>query len=387
MWRLIGVKADGTLCHKPCTVSGGGKSEISKSIANVILQGPVFVRDYHAEMEAAASIIAKDFSSIYRDRPPDARTRRPILSPERSLGSVIKLLTPSSDYNDEYNQWLQQIPQTVRQLVFTIKRYYRPDWEDGWRTHLTVDRVNGRLGHELKYNDQKLVGNYLRVGYDPDGSWRIFKLRPDFHPAEKVQMEDDITASVVLPAESLSDLGPRSAGSVKLVANCETMLFQRPDDAIHRGLDQQAESDLAAQDVFLSNFQPLTRSEARAIADHVVEFDKYTKPMQERLSEVLLRPEPDFVVSSAHPRVVDGKPSKNPRYLQRRRDLANAQATYIAQVCMRLQTTYCTFRWTRCSRRGAIIRRIQRSASRHWRCTTPFTGRSCRNSSWITFRA
>jgi hypothetical protein len=46
-WRLVGSVAHGTLCHKPCTVSGGGKSEISKSISNVLLQGPVFVRDYY----------------------------------------------------------------------------------------------------------------------------------------------------------------------------------------------------------------------------------------------------------------------------------------------------------------------------------------------------
>ena len=66
-----------------------------------------------------------------------------------------------------------------------------------------MDRINGFLGHELKFDRQKLVGNYLRVGYDPDGSWRIYKLRPDFHPADKVQVEDDITASVVLPREQL----------------------------------------------------------------------------------------------------------------------------------------------------------------------------------------
>ena len=34
-WRLIGTRADGTFCHKPCTVSGGGKSEISKSIGRL----------------------------------------------------------------------------------------------------------------------------------------------------------------------------------------------------------------------------------------------------------------------------------------------------------------------------------------------------------------
>ncbi len=48
---------------------------------------------------------------------------------------------------------------------------------------------------------------FLRVGYDQDGSWRIYKLRPDFRPAYKVQVEDDITASVVLPRESLTGLG------------------------------------------------------------------------------------------------------------------------------------------------------------------------------------
>ncbi len=30
-WRIIGTSGEGTFCHKPCTVSGGGKSEISKS--------------------------------------------------------------------------------------------------------------------------------------------------------------------------------------------------------------------------------------------------------------------------------------------------------------------------------------------------------------------
>ncbi len=38
--------AEGTLCHKPCTVSGGGKSEISKPITDAILTGPVFVADF-----------------------------------------------------------------------------------------------------------------------------------------------------------------------------------------------------------------------------------------------------------------------------------------------------------------------------------------------------
>ena len=44
-WRLIGTLFEGAFCHKPCTVSGGGKSEISKSITDYLLHGPVFIAD------------------------------------------------------------------------------------------------------------------------------------------------------------------------------------------------------------------------------------------------------------------------------------------------------------------------------------------------------
>jgi len=336
-WRLVGSVAHGTLCHKPCTVSGGGKSEISKSISNVLLKGPVFVRDYYRDMDEVAEILERDFSSIYRLPQPEERARRPILSQERSLGSVIKLLTASSEYTDEYNGWLRNLPQTIRQVVFTVKRYYRPEWGKDWRAHFTVDRINGFLGHELKYDDQKLVGTYLRVGLDPQGAWRIFKLRPDFRPAEKVQVEDDITASVVVPRHSLSDFDSKYPNrSVKLVENCEAFLFQRPDDAIHRGFDAQAEADIATPETFLSNFEPLTVEQAKVIVNHIVEFDEYTEPMQRLLRDFVEHPAKDYVVSSAHPRLVDGRPSKNPRYLQRRPDRADPLGPYLAEVCARL---------------------------------------------------
>ena len=337
VWRLVGTRPRGTLCHKPCTVSGGGKSEISKSITGAVLKGPVFVRDYHRDMEEAASILKLDFSGVYRDRPPDDRSQRPILSFERSLGSVIQLLTPSPEYTDGHNQWVRQLSQTIRQLVFTLKRYYRPEWGDDWLRHFTVDRINGYLGHELKYDDQKLVANYLRVGYDPDRSWRIYKLRPDFHPSDKVQVEDDITASVVLPRTSLNHLDPEYDNpSVKLVANCERFLFQRPDDAIHRGVDRQAEADIAGGDTFLSNFEPIGIEQAGALVDHVVEFDQYTSPMQDLLKNFVQRPSSDYVVSSAHPRWVNGARSTNPRYLQQRPDQANPRDAYLAEVAARL---------------------------------------------------
>jgi hypothetical protein len=318
-------------------VSGGGKSEISKSLRSIILKGPIFVTDYRRDIEQVAAILTRDFSAIYRTPHDTARAARPVLSGQRSLGAVIKLLTPSSEYTDEHNAWLRQLPRTVRQLLVTVKRYYRPEWGEDWRRYFTVDRIDGAQGHELKFDDHKLVGNYLRVGYEPDGSWRIYKLRPDFTPADKVQVEDDITASVVLPRESLPYLDPEyPQRSVKLVANCEARLFQRPDDAIHRGFDKDAEADIASPGTFFCNYEPLTVADARALTDRIVEFDEYTKPMRTRLARFVAAPPTAYVVSSAHPRVVDGVPSKNPRYLQTRPDLAHPREGYLAEIGTRL---------------------------------------------------
>lgn len=337
-WHLIGSTGRGTLCHKPCTVSGGGKSEISKSLANSVLIGPVFVKDYENDMRQVADILAKDFSSIYKDPQAAARARRPILGAQRSLGSVIKLLTPSAEYTDVHDEWLRRLPQTIRQLVFTVKRYYRPEWKDSWRDHFSVDLINGFPGHELKFENRKLTANYLRAGFARDGAWRVYKLRSDFQPADKLQVEDDITASVVVPRESLADLGPAFPyPSVKLVQNCEAMLFQRPDDAVHRGYDAQAEADLALPYTFISNFEPLTRDQAGALLDRVVEFDEFTEPMQRLLRAFVNRPEGGFVVSSAHARMVDGKPSKNQRYLQRRPDCVDPRQPYLVEICARLE--------------------------------------------------
>ncbi len=341
-WRLIGSRPRGTLCHKPCTVSGGGKSEISKSIAHALLKGPVYVRDYREDMAKVAEIFERDFSSIYKSRPPDARSRRSILSSDRTMGSVIRLFTVSPEYTDEHNEWLRRLPQTTRQLLFTVKRYYRPEWGENWREHFTVDRINGFLGHELKFDNEPLVSNYLRVGHDRDGAWRIYKLRPDFCPAEKVQVEDDITASVVLPRSTLNDLDREfKSESVKLVANCETLLFQRPDEAINPGVDHQAEADISSPGTFLSNYEPLTGAQVRALVDHVVEFDRYTDPMKRLLEDFASNGTANnggaYVVSSSHPRIVNGKPSLNPRYLQKRPDLVAPRATYLAQIAARLE--------------------------------------------------
>ncbi len=128
-WRLVGTGAEPTLCHKPCTVSGGGKSEISKPITDAIIQGPVFIADFKREFDFANKLIKHDYSDRFRLKIEQKKPSRPILSAERSLGSVIKLLTPADEYTAEYNEWLASIPQYIKELVFVVKRYYKP--EDG----------------------------------------------------------------------------------------------------------------------------------------------------------------------------------------------------------------------------------------------------------------
>jgi len=338
-WRLIGTVAEPTLCHKPSTVSGGGKSEISKPITDAILHGPVFTADFKRDFDFVADLLARDYSDRFRDLAKAISDKRSILSPERSLGSVIKLFTPSEqDYTDKFNQWLSSIPQYLIELLFVVKRFYKLSWGEHWREHFSVDIINGTPGNELKFDGRKLVSNFLRVGYDADGSWRVFGLRKDFHPAAKLQAEDDITASVVVPANALQHLNPDDANlSVKFVHNTEERLFQRPDEAIHRGYDQQAEKDLSEPGNFLSNFQPLTAKDARDLAEDSIGFATYTQPMQNLIREASKGNGPRYFVSSAHPRIIDGRPSKNPRYLQKRPDLEDTREVHAAEMATRLQ--------------------------------------------------
>jgi phosphoenolpyruvate carboxykinase (diphosphate) len=348
-WRIIGTAAEGTFCHKPCTVSGGGKSEISKSLVDYMQYGSVFVADVQHDLDLVQEILDRKYEDRWTAEMQASQNykifpSRPILNPLRTLGSVIKLLTPSEDYNDDYNTWLKSIPAHIYAIVYAVKRFYNPAWGSDWRRHFSVDLVNGSPGHELKWNDRKIVGTYLRVGLAADRSWRTFKVRQDFAAASKVQNEDDISASVVVPSRFLQDLAmtqPRAGrpaspvpapAAVKFITNCESRLFQRPDDAIHRGFDKQAEADLSRRGAnFVSNFEPLTRADVEDMLSKVVDFDVFTPPMK-RLLESVLEVDRGFVVCSDIPRRVDGVPSKNPRYLQDRPDIVKPIDRYVAEM-------------------------------------------------------
>ncbi|MBK8814137.1 MAG: hypothetical protein IPN42_00840 [Methylococcaceae bacterium] len=337
-WRLVGTYPEGTFCHKPSTVSGGGKSEISKSLSGAVISGDFFVEDFDKDMDYVNNIFEHDYSNRFRNPALHGCDQRSLLSKKRTLGSVIKLLTPSAtDYSDDYNQWLEKIPQHILGLVLMIKRFYKAEWGNDWRKHFSVDLVNGKPGNELKYHGRKLMASYLRVGFDQKGAWRIFKLRQDFIASEKLQMEDDITASTVVPTRYLTGLNSDySNPSIKLVNNCEESFFQRPDDAIHRGVDLQTELDFSGKNNFISNFQPLDANDAKDLLEDVIHFEEFSEPMRNVIREAAHSKNGHYFVSSAHPRLVEGKPSQNVRYLQARPDLLDPKMRYIAELSTRL---------------------------------------------------
>ncbi|MBW8887037.1 MAG: hypothetical protein JF616_04685 [Fibrobacteres bacterium] len=360
-WRLIGTVAEGLLCHKPCTVSGGGKSEISKSIAESILYRAFYINDFEKDFAAAEKILYRDYADRFKVDPKrKLDPKRPVLAPTRSLGSVVRLLTPSPEYTDAYNRWLRGIPPQVRSLVFAIKRFYRQEWGEDIRSHFSVDMVDGRPGHELAYEHRRLVSSYLKVGIDENGNWRVFRLRTDFVPAYKLQAEDDITVSAVLSADLAPSLastpgeseaeallkgaaaeagleeGAAPPVSRKYVQNCEYRLFQRPDDAVVPGLDRQAERDFAECNNFFSNYEPLPVAEAKRMMEDAITMGSFT-PAGRKVIEAAAQRETGYFVSTSRPRITDGKPNANVRYLQNRPDLVDSFSVFVAQMGQRLK--------------------------------------------------
>ncbi len=339
-WRLMGTMAEGTFCHKPCTVSGGGKSEISKSLADAMLTGPVTVPNFESVLIQVQRILdmGVDFyTARFREPRQPQLPSRPILDPDRSFGSVVRMMTPSVLFTDDYNAWLESIPREVRGMVLVLKRRYKPDWGDDWASRFSVDIIDGQPGIELKFRNQLLITRYLRVGFTEGGAWRTFGLRKDFAASVKLQREDDITASVVVPGGWLDGLHPDlDEPAYKFAWNCEYRLFQRPDDAVIRGYDRATEADFARRGMFFSNYEPLPREEAREMIDDAIRFEQFTEAARDMIREVAAADSPDWFVCTANPRLVDGKPTKNPRYLQNRPDLDNPRGEHLAEVGARL---------------------------------------------------
>lgn len=340
-WRLIGVEGKGINLHKPCTVSGGGKSELAKSITGTMMYGSLYVSNPAVDFKLIDEILNyPDYSKRFRPEVTDRQDSRELLSPERSLGSTIEMLTPSELFTDEYNNWIKSFPPHILPIVYYVKRFYNPSWGKDWQSHFSMDLINSHSGHELKFENRMISAAFLRVGFTKDGVWRTYKTRNDFMPTEKIQTEDDISASITVPAKNFKYFNVPVAGcpSAKLAVNCEFRLFQRPDDCIYRGQDAQCEWDLSQYGNFLANYEPLKNRDAENLVSDVSEFEKYTKPMKKTIRNACALKDEEYFVASSDTRIVgpNGKRSANPRYLQVRPDVVNERLAYIADIANHL---------------------------------------------------
>ena len=338
LWRIVTTRAEGVFCHKPCTVSGGGKSEISKSMQNAISYNAFHIHNLEEDFKKADEIIEKDYSDRYRELKANRPKSRPFLSPDRSLGSAVKLLTASDKHSDAYNEWVKDIPDHIRSLVLFVKRLYRQNEEGlNWKDAMSVQIINNHQGTRFLYNNQPVMGSYVRIGFNQQGTWLLHKLRSDFSASKKIQTEDDISASIILPKEQINNLNPEYDNkSVKVVENCEAHLFQRPDEAIIRGYDKKAEKDLVSDGVFLTNYEPLTKQDAIAIYEDTINFDKYTKPVKDFILGIINSDKDEYFALPSHTRIVDGEPTANPRYLEKNVHFGETEDKYIAEVGVRL---------------------------------------------------
>ncbi len=333
VWRLIGTHYRGTFCHKPSTVSGGGKSEISKSLLNSIIYDTFYINNLKEDFKIVDKLFNYDYKGRWINDSKRTRPSRKFLSERRSLGSVIKLLNTSTHYTDEYNSFIEAIPNRVKALALYIKGFHRIEWGNEWRDHFSVRIINGKEGNALRFDGRMITAGYLRVGFAPDNMWYVHKLRTDFIAAEKLQQEDDISVSITIDSGKLEGIKEYLKGnSVKLVKNCEFNLFQRPDEAINRGYDIEAEKDLAGKNNFISNYEPLTTENAKELIENSISFDEYTEPIQKMIREGAEADEGMWFISPSHPRKLPGGVSTNPRYLQTRPDITDPESYYRGEI-------------------------------------------------------
>ena len=291
------------------------------------------------DFKKADEIIEYVYSNRWKVKDPNRPISRSFLSEKRSLSSAVKLLIPSEQNSDEFNEFLENIPVHIRSLVLFVKRLYRQAHGTlNWKDYMSVEIINGEKGTGLRHNNTPVVGSYVRIGFNEKGNWMLNKLRSDFSPCEKIQTEDDITASITIPRNRLKNLNPEFKNkSLKVLKNCEAHLFQRPDEAVVRGYDKGAELDLVTDGRFLTNYELLKKEDAIALYEDTINFDKYTQPVQDFIESVVKSDkEEEYFVVPSHTRIVNGEPTKNPRYLEPNRFVNETEASYLAEVGVRL---------------------------------------------------
>ena len=131
-WRLVGTDPEGTFCHKPCTVSGGGKSEISKSLNDAVIYGPLFVADLEKDLDQVEAIFDRDYSTALQA---GFRARGPRTQPQAAQRRTQPGLG---------DQGAHALPLLYRRIQRLAGRHARPHSRAGLRHQAHVSPGMGR---------------------------------------------------------------------------------------------------------------------------------------------------------------------------------------------------------------------------------------------------
>jgi hypothetical protein len=351
LWRLIGTDPEGVVFHKPDSVSGAGKSEISKPLQDAMRRGLFIISDLEKSLERIRKLSEVTWEGRFKHgKEPGSRnaviTARKIFDEGRILASLIKLLTKSENFTAYHNLLLDSIHPETKELIYLMKQLYNNAMPlEEFFSRFSVDKVNGRSSSVLKYNGEEVSVDQIRVGTEDKETSRYFTVNPSFAPSKKYIREDDISMGAnILTAKVKGWLGRAvkelNNTVVFIVQNIERALFQRPDDAHVPGYDKIAERDFARRGGFYTNYEPLPLAKAAELASNKIGLSKYTQPVQQIIENAAAahsRGEQGYFVIPSHRRIVDGQPTANPRYLQIRPDLLVEDEIQISNLLTKLR--------------------------------------------------
>ena len=259
------------------------QSEISKPLTDAILTGPVFVADFKrtsTRVERAPRVATTPTASATRR----ASDRRSSSAAERSLGSVIKLLTPDAPITPRVQPLAARPSRSTSRSWCSSSSATRPEWGDDWREHFSVDIINGSPATSSNATTAAghaptcASGSSRTAPGGPSGCGRT-SIPPEnpggrrHHRVVVARRRPRCGASADAPA-------PETALRVKFVQNCESGSSSGPTTPSIRGYDKQTEADFARPDNFFSNYEPLTPADARELMEDAIGFDQFTEPMQ-----------------------------------------------------------------------------------------------------------
>ena len=350
-WKLVGRFARGTFIHKSDTVSGGGKSELAKDVSDLLQYDKLTVKNLEFALDGVEKILNGHYGPnfIFQQRFKDMEWAggRPALDQSRSLASVEKLLTQSPEYTDEYNNWLSKISAASKLMLMHL-HMTQSSGEDisNWRERFKTQKIDGEEGKFVFFNGHPIKMRTLRMGYDANNEEILVRLRPDVQISKTKKEEDDLTASIGVPAKYIAGLDASPNSCKRIVQNMEFRFFNRTDGACIRGAELKAERDIAGQGNYLVNFEPLPLSYAEELASNKVEFVKYSKEQQGLIlaaREAYRNGESGYFCASDLARIIGinektGKPirSPNPRYMEDDERLYSNKVDLLSEISTRL---------------------------------------------------